>query len=172
MDEGAGHDHRGAVSVEAPEAAPTPPGLTSGEARRRLDQLGPNTVAEDTPSLWGALLAQFWAPVPWLLEAAIVLQIGLGQHLEAGVIAGLLIFNATLGVFQESRANAALAALKKRLAPTALLRRDGGWISRPAAEVVPGDVIRLTLGARLLRSPPSTRRPRASQTTSRREDIG
>jgi H+-transporting ATPase len=135
------------VSVETRGTAILPAGLTSREARRRLATCGPNAVAEDTRSFWGTLFAKFWAPVPWLLEAAIVLQIGLGQYLEAGVIAGLLVFNATLGVFQESRANAALAALKKRLAPTALLRRDGGWISRPAAEVVPGDVIRLTLGA-------------------------
>jgi H+-transporting ATPase len=147
MDEGAGHGHRNAVSVEAPETSPTPPGLTRGEALRRLDQFGPNTVAEDTPSLSGALLAKFWAPVPWLLEAAIVVQIGLGQYLEAAVIAGLLVFNATLGVFQEGRASAALAPLTRRLAPTALVRRDEAWIRCPAAEVVPGDVIRLPLGA-------------------------
>jgi H+-transporting ATPase len=147
MHEDAGHDHRGAVSVETPEAPPPPIGLTSREARRRLDHFGPNTVVEDTPSLSGALLAKFWGPVPWLLGAAIVLQIGLGQYLEAAVIAGLLVFNATLGVLQESRATAALATLKKRLALTALVRRDGEWIRRPAAEVVPGDVIRLPLGA-------------------------
>ena len=85
--------------------------------------------------------------MPWLLEAAIVLQVWLGQYVEAAVVGGLLAFNATLGVLQESRASAALAALKQRLAPTALVRRDGEWIRRPATELVPGDVIRLPLGA-------------------------
>ena len=65
-----------------------------------------------------------------MLEAAIVLQIALGAYIEAAVIGGLLLFNATLGFFQEGRAGAALAALKKRLAPTALVRRDGEWIRR------------------------------------------
>jgi len=82
-----------------------------------------------------------------MLEAAFVLQIALSAYVEATVIGGLLLFNATLGYIQEGRASAALAALKKRLAPTALVRRDGEWIRLPAAELVPGDVIRLPLGA-------------------------
>jgi len=125
----------------------SPAGLTSSDARRRLEEFGPNVVAEDTRLLGRTLLAKFWAPVPWLLEAVIVLQVWLGQYVEAAVVGGLLAFNATLGVLQESRASAALAALKKRLAPTALVRRDGEWMRRPAADVVPGDAIRLALGA-------------------------
>jgi H+-transporting ATPase len=66
---------------------------------------------------------------------------------EAAVIGGLLVFNATLGFVQEGRATAALAALKKRLAPTALVLRDGEWMRLPASELVPGDMIRLPLGA-------------------------
>ncbi len=82
-----------------------------------------------------------------MLEAAIILQLALGEYVEASVVGGLLVFNATLGLIQEGRANAALAALKSRLAPTALVRRDGEWLKRPAAELVPGDAIRLPLGA-------------------------
>jgi H+-transporting ATPase len=81
-----------------------------------------------------------------MLEAAILLQLALGVYVEAAVIAALLLFNATLGFVQEGRASAALAALKKRLAPTALVRRDGEWVRLPASELVPGDVIRLPLG--------------------------
>jgi H+-transporting ATPase len=73
-----------------------------------------------------------------MLEAAIALQLTLGVYVEAVVIAALLFFNAILGFVQEGRASAALAALKKRLAPTALVRRDGAWVRLPAAEVVPG----------------------------------
>ena len=57
----------------------SPAGLTSAEARRRFEEFGPNAVAEDTRSVARTLLAKFWAPVPWLLEAAIVLQVWLGQ---------------------------------------------------------------------------------------------
>ena len=82
-----------------------------------------------------------------MLEAAIALQIGLGEFIEAALIGGLLLFNATLGFLQEGRAGAALAALRKRLAPTAVVRRDGEWVRLPASELVPGDIIRLSLGA-------------------------
>jgi len=81
-----------------------------------------------------------------MLEAAIALQIGLGEFIEAALISGLLLFNATLGFIQEGRAGAALSALKKRLAPTALVRRDGEWIRLLASELVPGDAIKLSLG--------------------------
>jgi H+-transporting ATPase len=132
--------------MTAPVTA-TPMGLTSAEAQRRLGEFGPNTVSEQVPPAWRVYLAKFWGPIPWLLEIAIVLQIGIGKYVEAAVVAGLLLFNATLGFIQEGRAGAALAALKKRLAPTALARRDGEWVRLAASELVPGDVIALPLGA-------------------------
>ena len=124
-----------------------PIGLTSAEASRRLGDIGPNTVSEEAPPRWRRFLAKFSAPIAWMLEAAIVLQIALGAYVEAAVIGGLLLFNATLGFIQEGRAGAVLAALRMRLAPTALVRRDGEWVKLPAAELVPGDVVSLALGA-------------------------
>jgi H+-transporting ATPase len=124
-----------------------PIGLNSEEARRRLAAFGPNTVSEKETPRWRAYLAKFWSPIPWLLEAAILVELARQRYLGAGVIAGLLFFNATLGYIQESRAGAALAALKKRLAPVALACRDGKWLKLAAAELVPGDAIRLALGA-------------------------
>ncbi len=91
-------------------------------------------------------LAKFWAPVPWMLEAAIILQAVLHEYVEAAVIAGLLVFNAALGFFQEGRAQATLAALKSRLALTASVRRDGAWKNIPATELVPGDTVKLSVG--------------------------
>ena len=82
-----------------------------------------------------------------MLEAAIVLQTALGEYVEAAIIAGLLVFNAALGFFQEGRAQATLAALKSRLALTATVRRNGVWTNLPAAELVPGDIVKLSLGA-------------------------
>jgi H+-transporting ATPase len=129
-------------------AASAPPaGLTSAEARRRAGEFGANIVTEQTPPAWRTYLAKFWGPIPWLLEAAILVQLGLGAYVEAAVVGGLLLFNTTLGFIQEGRAGAALAALKTRLAPTALVHRDGEWVRLPAAELVPGDAIALALGA-------------------------
>jgi H+-transporting ATPase len=135
------------LSVLISSGAESPAGLTGDEARRRVEEFGPNAIAEEAPSVRRALLGKLWAPIPWLLEAAIILQIGTGRYLEAAVIGGLLAFNATLGLLQESRATAVLAALKKRLAPTALVRRDGAWTRRAATDLVPGDAVRLPLGA-------------------------
>jgi H+-transporting ATPase len=92
-------------------------------------------------------LAKFWAPVPWMLEAAIVLEFALGKYVEAAIIAVLLAFNAALGFFQEGRAQATLAALKSRLALNASVRRDNAWATVPAVGLVPGDVVKLSLGA-------------------------
>ena len=141
------------------------PGLTSAEARRRLAEFGRNTISEQIPPRWKIFLAKFWGPIPWMLEAAIVLQIALGVYVEASVICGLLLFNATLGFLQEGRAGKALAALKQRLAPTALVLRDGEWRRIAASELVPNDAIRLALGAMVPADLPSYRA--RSRSTSR-----
>jgi H+-transporting ATPase len=81
-----------------------------------------------------------------MLEAAIILEAVLGKYVEAAIIAALLVFNAILGLFQESRAQATLTALKSRLAMNASVQRDGHWKTVPATDLVPGDVVKLTLG--------------------------
>lgn len=122
-------------------------GLTSAEARQRLAEFGSNAVPEHVARSWRIYLTKFWAPIPWMLEAAVVLELARGRPLGAALIAGLLLFNVTLGFIQERRANKALVALKQGLAPTALVMRDGEWSRGPAADLVPGDLIRLPLGA-------------------------
>ncbi len=92
-------------------------------------------------------LLKLWAPVPWMLEAAIALQLGIGRYAEAGVVTLLLLTNAALGFVQEGRAQATLDALKSRLALLAAVRRDGAWATVPAATLVPGDLIKLSLGS-------------------------
>jgi H+-transporting ATPase len=122
-------------------------GLTGEEARRRLEKFGSNAMPDTALRPLRMALEKFWAPVPWMLEAAIVLELVLGKYVEAAIIAALLVFNAALGLFQESRAQATLAALKSRLALNASVRRDGTWKTVPATELVPGDVVKLSLGA-------------------------
>jgi magnesium-transporting ATPase (P-type) len=81
-----------------------PNGLTSDEARIRVEKDGPNATPDTSAHPLRNALTKFWAPVPWLLEAAIVLQLLLHKDLEAAVITGVLIFNAALAWFQEGRA--------------------------------------------------------------------
>ena len=73
-------------------------GLTREEASNRLKRFGPNATPDTTMHPLRRALSKFWAPVPWMLEAAIVLEVGRGDYIEAAVIAGLLVFNATLSL--------------------------------------------------------------------------
>lgn len=128
------------------DVTPPPPGLTMQQAARRRATFGPNSVAEATVHPLRRLAGHFWSPVPWMLETVIVLQLAIGERLEAGLIATLLVLNAILGFVQESRANATLALLKQRLALTVKLRRDGAWIDAASPDLVPGDIVQLSLG--------------------------
>lgn len=81
-----------------------------------------------------------------MLEATIVLEWATGKYLEMYIVLGLLLFNATLGFFQEERANSALELLKQRLRINARTKRNGIWAMVPARELVPGDVVRVRAG--------------------------
>ena len=133
------------LSAKPGPASPSP-GLTAAQVATRLSQFGPNAVREERPHPVRQFLERFWAPIPWLLEATIIIQLFLGERVEAGVIAGLLVLNAVLGFFQEGRAQKALALLRQQLRVEARVRRDGEWRSIGAEELVPDDVIHLRQG--------------------------
>jgi H+-transporting ATPase len=121
-------------------------GLSSAEAGRILAEVGPNATPDVAVHSLRLVLSKFLAPVSVLLEIAIVLQLALGEYFEASIIAALLLFNAAIGFFHESRAQSTIAALKSRLALNASVLRDGVWAVSPAAELVPGDIVKLSLG--------------------------
>lgn len=131
---------------EKPAQTAASAGLTSTEAHSRLERDGPNAMPDTSVHPLRNALTKFWAPVPWLLEAAIVLELVLNKYLEAAVIASLLIFNAALAYFQEGRAQATLKALRTRLALNASVQRDGVWKTILAEELVRGDLVKLSLG--------------------------
>ena len=136
--------------MPVPDTAPTrpaPSGLTSSQADAQRAKVGLNSMPAAGLRPVRQALAKLWAPVPWMLEAAIVLELALHKFTEAVIIAGLLLFNAALGYFQEGKAQATLAALRTRLALNASVRRDGAWKIVPAADLVPGDLVKLSLGA-------------------------
>ena len=121
-------------------------GLTQAEAKKRLAQYGPNEIAEKKTNQYLKFLSYFWGPIPWMIEAAVILS-GVVRHwLDFFVILVLLLSNALVGFWEEHQAGDAIAALKARLAIKAKVKRDGKWENPKASELVPGDVVRLRLG--------------------------
>src|SRR5580704_11839454 len=121
-------------------------GLTNDEATVRLKADGLNAMPDVSVRPIINFLSKFWAPIPWLLEASFILELGLHKYVEAAIIAGLLVFNATLAFVQEGRAQATLKALRSRLALNASVLRDGKWQTLPSTQLVRGDLVKLSLG--------------------------
>ncbi|HVP21725.1 MAG TPA: plasma-membrane proton-efflux P-type ATPase [Anaerolineaceae bacterium] len=134
-------DHR-----ERQENAQPLNGLTSEEAKIRLQKYGPNAIPEQKRHAWLVFLRKMWAPVPWMLEASIVLELILGKYIEATIIGLLVIFNAFMSTLQENRAQNALVLLRKRLTVTSRVFRDGQWQMINSDTLVPGDVVYLRNG--------------------------
>jgi H+-transporting ATPase len=138
----------------------SPDGLTQAEAAKRLTQYGPNEIEEKKTNSFLKFLTYFWGPIPWMIEAAVILS-AVAQHWpDFGIILLLLVANAVVGFWEEHQAGNAIEALKAKLAIKARVQRDGKWINPPVRELVPGDVIRVRLGdivpadARLLAGDP------------------
>lgn len=121
-------------------------GLTAAEALRRLQRYGPNEIVERQRNPVLELLGYFWAPIPWMIEVALALSIAARHWTDAVIIGVLLAVNGLVAFFEEHQAANAIAALKQRLASSARVLRDGGWVTVAARELVPGDVVRVRLG--------------------------
>jgi H+-transporting ATPase len=121
-------------------------GLSQNEVQKLLQQYGPNSIPEQKTRTWLVFLKKMWAPVPWMLEASIVLELILGKTIEASIIGALVVFNALMSTLQENRAQNALALLKKRLTVSSRVLRDGKWQVVPGSELVPGDIVYLRMG--------------------------
>ncbi|RJR41384.1 MAG: plasma-membrane proton-efflux P-type ATPase [Deltaproteobacteria bacterium] len=124
----------------------SPEGLASEEAQSRLTQFGPNSLEEKKVNPVLKFLNYFWGPIPWMIEIAALLSALVRHWDDFIIIMVLLVFNAAIGFWQEYKAANALEALKAQLALQARVRRDGQWGEIAAAELVPGDLIRLRLG--------------------------
>ncbi len=122
-------------------------GLNSEEAKKRLEQHGPNQLKEAPKKpLYVAFLEEFKESVVLLLIAAGVITFLIGEHLDSAAIFAIVVLNAIFGFIQEYRAEKAIDALKKMLAPLAKVVRDGAVQQIPARELVPGDVVVLEAG--------------------------
>jgi len=142
------------------ELGSSPDGLSQAEAQRRLTQYGPNEIAEKKTNPFLKFLTYFWGPIPWMIEAAVILSAVARHWPDFAIILLLLLANAVVGFWEEHQAGNAIAALKAKLAIKARVRRDGKWTTPEARELVPGDVISVRLGdivpadARLLEGDP------------------
>ena len=124
----------------------SPDGLSQAEAQKRLTQYGPNKIEEKKTNPFLKFLTYFWGPIPWMIEAAVILS-GVVRHwLDFFIILLLLCSNAVVGFWEEHQAGNAIAALRAKLAVKATVKRDGKWVNPNASELVPGDVVRLRLG--------------------------
>ena len=128
------------------ELGSSPDGLTQAEAQKRLTQYGPNEIAEKKTNEILKFLSYFWGPIPWMIEAAVILSAAAQHWPDFGIILLLLLANALVGFWEEHQAGNAIAALKATLAIKARVKRDGKWVNPAARELVPGDAIRLRLG--------------------------
>jgi magnesium-transporting ATPase (P-type) len=125
-------------------------GLTGEAAAARLAETGPNRLPAPTrPAYASIAVSQLADPLVALLLAAAAVSFAIGEQLEAGVIAAIVVLNAVLGFFQEAGAERAVLALRGAVERTAAVIRDEQERDLPAEEVVPGDLIVLREGERV-----------------------
>jgi magnesium-transporting ATPase (P-type) len=148
------------LAVDLPFALPVPEveselgtdvgGLTSEEARTRLAVAGPNVLPEPPrkPAIL-RFLAHFNDTLIYILLGAGAIKAIMGDWLDFWVIMAVAVINAVIGYVQEGRAETALAGIRGMLSSSAGVRRDGGWTTVAAADLVPGDVVRLAPGDRV-----------------------
>ncbi len=121
-------------------------GLSSEIARTRLAEAGTNEVLSDRISWYDVLLRQFKSAFIYLLLAASLIALFLGEYLDAAIVFSFLLINAGLGFYQEFRAENALALLKNFIERKCRVLRDGKETTISVKDVVPGDIVRLDAG--------------------------
>ena len=121
-------------------------GLTGEEARRRLDEFGPNVLRSHGTRFWGVLARQFRSFLFVLLVSAAVVSAAVGETTPAGIILTIVALSVGLGFVNEYRSEKAVEALHSQIRRTALAERDGQARQVDVVALVPGDVVRLRVG--------------------------
>ena len=136
----------GPAEIDSPTTAAVE-GLTSEQAADKLEEFGPNDPAPPRRgSAFRALWHLFLNPLVLVLLIAASVSASLGDTLDAGIIISIVLLSITIDFAQTYRSNRAIEQLRQRVAPTASVLRDGQWREIHRAEVVPGDVVRLSAG--------------------------
>jgi H+-transporting ATPase len=121
-------------------------GLSGNEARERLAVYGANEIPEKEESAFRRIIRRFWGPIPGMIEAAALLSAVAGRWDDFIIISILLLTNAFIDFWQESKALSALRVLKEKLAKRATVLREGNFLDIDAKELVPGDIIKIKIG--------------------------
>jgi H+-transporting ATPase len=122
-------------------------GFTSAKAAELLKVHGPNELPEKITPKWLIFLRLFWAPMPIMIWLAIIIEAGIGNYLDMGILLIIQFANASISFYETNKAGNAIAALKNSLKPTATCKRDGAWKNIDARELVPGDLVLLGSGS-------------------------
>ena len=131
------------VNTETPSSVK---GLSSIEAKKRLEKYGLNEIPDKEETLFHRIFRRFWGPIPWMIEVAAILSAAVKKWEDFTIIVIMLLVNAVLDFYQESKALNAIKALKQSLAQKSLALRDGKWVELDAKEIVPGDIVKLKIG--------------------------
>jgi len=121
-------------------------GLSKEEVEQKHLEFGYNEINEKEESWFSRLFKRFWGPIPWMIEVAVILSAIAKRWEDFGIILFMLLVNAFVDFYQESKALSAISVLKKKLARKALVLRDGEWHSIDAKEIVPEDIIKVKIG--------------------------
>ncbi len=121
-------------------------GLSKEEVKKRVQKFGYNEIKEKEESSLHRLFRRFWGPIPWMIEVAAILSAVAKRWEDFIVIMIMLLVNAFVDFYQESKALNAIAVLKKKLARKATVLRDGKWQQIDAKEIVPDDIIKVKIG--------------------------
>ena len=126
-------------------------GLSATDAAQRLATTGPNRLAETPPTpAWKRFVAQFSNLLTIILIAAAVISLVVSREVKTPAVVFVVVFmNAIIGFVQENKAEASLAALRRMLASSARVKRDGTWVNVDTADIVPGDIILVEAGDRI-----------------------
>ena len=125
----------------------SPVGLSEREVAKRLASDGPNVLTEGRRiHPLQIFLGQFKSLIIWILVAAGIISLGMGETVDAIAILTIVVLNAVIGFYQEFSAEKSIAALQQMTAPQARVRRDGQVLSIPAADIVAGDILTLEAG--------------------------
>ena len=122
-------------------------GLTTEEAKPLLEQYGRNELPEKNIPKWYIFISQLWQPMPIMIWIAAIIELGIQNFLDMGILLMIQFANASIGYYEITKAGDAVAALKKSLKPTATVKRDGKFNVIDAAFVVPGDLVLLGSGS-------------------------
>ncbi|KAJ1422197.1 P3A, P type ATPase [Ochromonadaceae sp. CCMP2298] len=122
-------------------------GISSNEAKRLIEVHGKNELPEVKIPKWYIFASQLWQPMPIMIWLAAIVEAGISNFLDMGILLMIQFANASIGYYEITKAGDAVAALKKSLKPVATVKRDGVFVNIDATLVVPGDLVLLASGS-------------------------